>query len=107
MAWRTPVLGGKLKAMHGAELAFVFDNVDKANGWVGKNSTAVQSVADTVSARWAAFAHTGNPNHAGLPHWPPYDTNTRSTMILNTECMVVNDPGKEERLAMASLHQSR
>jgi len=26
-----------------------------------------------MSAAWAAFARTGNPNHADLPTWPAFD----------------------------------
>ena len=103
--WETPVLDGKLKASHAIELPFVFDNVDKAALLVG-TGTDLQPLADKMSAAWAAFARTGNPDHAGLPHWPAYDTSTRATMIFNNECKVVNDPGKDERLAMASLPRS-
>ena len=103
--WQTPVLGGKLKASHGVELPFVFDNVDKAAGFVGTGAE-LQPLADKVSSAWTAFARTGNPNHAGLPHWPAYDASTRATMIFNSECRVVNDPGKDERLAMVSLPQT-
>lgn len=103
--WQTPVLGGKLKASHGIELPFVFGNVDKAAGLVGTGAE-LQPLADKVSSAWTAFARTGNPNHAGLPHWPAYDASTRATMIFNNECKVVNDPGKDERLAMASLPQT-
>jgi para-nitrobenzyl esterase len=102
-AWQTPVLGGKLKATHGAELPFVFDNLDRASDWVGKKSAGLQRLADTVSGAWAGFSRTGNPNHADLPHWPAYDTDRRATMIFNNECKLVNDPGKEERLTMAGL----
>jgi para-nitrobenzyl esterase len=56
----------KLKAMYAAELAFVFDNVDKSSRWVGENSAGLQRLADAVSAAWAEFSRTGNPNHAGL-----------------------------------------
>lgn len=103
--WQTPVLGGKLKAAHGMELSFVFDNVDKVPRWVGTGPD-LQPLADKVSSAWAAFARSGNPNHAGLPNWPAYDASTRATMIFNNECKVVNDPGKDERLAMASLPQT-
>jgi len=103
--WQTSVQGGKLKASHAIELPFVFDNVDKAALLVG-TGTDLQPLADKMSAAWAAFARTGNPDHAGLPHWPAYDTSTRATMIFNNECKVVNDPGKDERLAMASLPRS-
>jgi para-nitrobenzyl esterase len=103
--WRTPVLGGKLKATHGIEVAFVFDNVDKVPRWIGRGAGR-QPLADKISSAWAEFARTGNPNHAGLPHWPAYETNRRATMIFNDECKVVNDPGKDERLAIASMPQS-
>jgi len=96
------VLGGKFKAVHAVELPFVFDNVDKSPGWVGTGAD-LQPLADKVSNAWIAFARNGNPTHAGLPHWPAYETSTRATMIFNNECKVVNDPGKDERLAMSSL----
>jgi para-nitrobenzyl esterase len=103
--WHTPVLGGKLKATHGIEVAFVFDNVDKVPRWIGQG-TGLQALADKVSSTWVEFARTGNPNHAALPHWPDYETITRATMIFNDECKVVNDPGKDERLATASMPQT-
>jgi para-nitrobenzyl esterase len=101
-AWPTPVMGGKLKAPHGIELPFVFDNLDKSTRMVG-SGTDLQPLADRVAGAWTAFARTGNPDHAGLPHWPPYETDTRATMIFNDECKVVNDPDKDQRLAMASM----
>jgi para-nitrobenzyl esterase len=101
-AWPLPAQGGRLKAMHSAELPFVFDNIVKFPGWF-EGGAGSQPLADKMSAAWAAFARTGNPNHAGLPHWPAYDAVNRATMIFNDECRVVNDPGKEERLAMSSL----
>ena len=56
-----------------------------------------------MSAAWAAFARTGNPNHKGLPNWPKFNTTQRATMILNNQCKVVNDPNGEERKALAAL----
>ena len=90
------------KSPHAIELPFVFDNLDKATSIFGTGSD-LQPLADKVSGAWVAFARTGNPNHALLPHWPAYDMNARATMIFNNECKVVNDPGKDERLAMSSL----
>ena len=97
-AWRTPVLGGRLKAPHGVEMPFVFDNLHVARGWVGEGAD-LQPLADRVSGALAAFARTGHPNHAALPYWPPYEPGRRATMIFNHECQVVNDPGKDERVA--------
>lgn len=103
--WQTPVLGGKLRATHTIEVPFVFDNVGKVPYRVGRGAD-LQPLADKVSSAWVAFARTGNPDHTGLPHWPAYETSGRATMIFDKECKVVNDPGKDERLAMASLQQT-
>jgi len=100
--WRSPVLDGKLRSPHGIELAFVFDNTDKTTGLNG-DAPDVAQLAAKVSAAWAAFARSGNPNTSGLPQWPAYETQSRATMIFNDECKVVDDPGKAERLALTAL----
>lgn len=100
--WRSPVLGGKLRSPHGIELAFVFDNTDKTTGMNGAGAD-LEPLAEKVSAAWAAFARTGNPSAKGLPHWPAYDASTRATMIFNDECKVVDDPGKDDRIAISAL----
>ena len=103
--WPLPIEGGRFKAAHGAEIPFVFDNPDKAPNWGLTRNEILQRFADKVSGAWAAFARTGNPNHASLPHWPVYDPGARATMLLNVECHVENDPGKAERVALTSLKQ--
>jgi para-nitrobenzyl esterase len=55
-------------------------------------------LAATMSATWAAFARSGNPNHEGLPHWPAYDARDRATILFDVPCKVENDPRREERL---------
>jgi para-nitrobenzyl esterase len=104
-AWQTPVLGGKLKSPHAIELAFVFDTIETATGMIGMGSD-LQPLADKVSGAWAAFARNGNPSHPGIPKWPAYDTTSRATMVFNDECKVVDDPGKDERLAMTALRSA-
>ena len=85
---------GLSKQAHGAEIPFVFDNPDKAPNWGLTRNEILQRFADKVSGAWAAFARTGNPNHASLPHWPVDDPGARATMLLNVECHVENDPGE-------------
>ncbi len=104
--WPLPMEGGKFKAAHGAEIPFVFDNLDEAPSWDVVRNEINQRLADRVSGAWASFARTGNPNHARLPHWPAYDLRTRATMIFNDECRVVGDPGATERLALGTLRGS-
>ena len=99
--WQTPVLGGRLHAPHFIEINFAFDNIAKAPSLLGTSPT-LQSLADKVSGAWTAFARTGNPSQKGL-RWLPYDIVDRPTMVFNDECRMVNDPGKEARLAQLRL----
>jgi para-nitrobenzyl esterase len=93
--WNSPALGGRLRAPHTVEIPFVFDNTD-IPAVMTKSPTAKALAAQTSSA-WIAFARTGNPNYAGLPHWPAYTMAERATMTFDTTCRVVNDPGSVER----------
>ena len=102
--WTSPVREGKLKAFHTVEIPFVFDNVDLAPTMVG-TGPELHAMADNISSAWVAFARTGNPKHKGLPNWPAFNMSQRATMILNTECKVVNDPYGEARRALARFRQ--
>jgi len=43
------------------------------------------------------FFSTGTPTAPGQPTWPAYSLESRPTMIIDTHCRVVNDPGASER----------
>jgi para-nitrobenzyl esterase len=100
--WRTPVMGGKLRALHTLETPFVFDNTDGAAALTG-GGTDARALASRMSAAWVSFASTGDPNTpgSGLPHWPAYRTDTRPTMLLDTVSRVVDDPARDARLVLA------
>jgi para-nitrobenzyl esterase len=100
--WRTPVEGGKWHTPHSLELAFVFDNVAKSAAIVGTGPEP-QKLADQMSGAWLAFAHTGNPNNAAIPHWPHYALNDRPTMVFDVQSQVVSDYRGDERVALADL----
>jgi para-nitrobenzyl esterase len=103
--WRSPVRDGKLKTFHTLEIPFVTDNVDNATSMTGMGQDRY-ALENKMSAAWAAFARTGNPNHKGLPNWPKFNATQRATMIFNNECKVVNDPNGEERKALAALQRA-
>jgi para-nitrobenzyl esterase len=99
--WQTPVLGGRLHTPHDTEMLFVFDNVALAPTFIGTGAD-LQPLADKVSGAWTAFARTGNPSQKSLS-WPAYNNTDRPTMVFDDQCKVVDDPGKQERLALMKL----
>jgi para-nitrobenzyl esterase len=89
--WPTPVLEGRLKACHGLEIGFAFDNLAKSRGLVGDAPEAA-GIARRMSRAWIAFAKTGDPAHAEIPPWPPYDPARRRTMLIDLDWRVEEDP---------------
>ena len=100
--WATPVEGGKWRSPHSLDLAFVFNNVAKSAAMVGTGPEP-QKLADQMSATWLAFARTGNPNNAHVPHWPAFDSKSRATMVFNVESKVVDDFRGNERTLLDGL----
>lgn len=106
--WQAPGFGGRYHACHTFELPFVFDNVDAASQLYGSNPDPRRyDLARNMSGAWAAYAHNGNPNHAGLPEWKPYSFRDRPTMIFNYSSKLVDDPHHDERLAIEQFRRTR
>jgi para-nitrobenzyl esterase len=87
--------GGKYGSMHALELPFVFGTLDEAKDFVGDDPP--RELADRIQDAWIAFARTGDPNHAGLPEWPAYETQHRAAMVLDVNPVVREDPFAAER----------
>lgn len=78
--WPSP--GGFL-ACHCIEIPFVFDNLANwpdAPMLKGADPAELAGLAQAMHRAWVAFAHTGSPNHDGIPEWPVYEPGDRQTM---------------------------
>ncbi len=94
----TPVEGGRYHVPHAAEIPFVFDTLEYSISINGQPTPAAQALASRMSASWAAFARTGDPNTADLPDWPAYNTAERPSMVFDEGAsQIVNDPRGEQR----------
>ena len=102
--WRSPVRQGKLRSMHSMELPFVFDHPDAISFMTGTGSDRY-ALAAAMSEAWVSFARTGNPNHAGIPSWTPFDSTTRPTMVFGPQVALLADPHGEERKAMDAVRR--
>ncbi len=104
--WQSPVHDDRMGAYHTLDIPFVLYNLDIGASMTGSAQARYQ-LGHVMSAAWAAFARTGNPNHADMPHWPTFEPNAYPTMVFGNTVQVSNDPNKEERLALAALRARR
>ena len=104
--WYSPASGGRLRAMHCMDIPFVFETIDESQSIVGSGDDR-RGLADRMSGAWASFARSGNPNHALLPKWQPFTAASRQTMMFGRDCRILNDPYREERLAVAQALRDR
>jgi para-nitrobenzyl esterase len=93
--WETPVLGGRLKAFHAIDVPFVFETID-VGGYIGHSEVA-HDLSRRMAATWTAFARSGKPDNPAIPHWPAYTAADRATLVLDRQCRVENDYGRETR----------
>jgi para-nitrobenzyl esterase len=96
----SPVQGGKWGAPHTMDIPLVFDNVAKVPSFA-KDTPEMREVAAQMSEAWIAFARTGDPNHAGVPEWPPYRTDAPVTMLFEPVSRVEAGWRLGEREALA------
>ena len=97
--YRSPVRDGALGACHSLDIPFVFDllDTDAARRFAGSDAPA--ALADRIGDGWAALARTGAAD------WPPFDPETRRTLLLDERSVLVDDaygarralwPGREQ-----------
>lgn len=75
-------------AWHCADIPFVFNNADKIE------VCNIEGVSEKLEAKMFGalmqFAKTGNPNHEGIPNWPPVTDQAEPTMLFDRKCYVAD-----------------
>jgi para-nitrobenzyl esterase len=99
--WQTPILDGRPRAYHCAELPFVFYNTDRCAPMTGGGADA-RELGGKMADAWIAFARTGSPNHKGLPKWTEFNEADCPTMIFDNKCELRNNPDTEERRTLSA-----
>jgi len=101
-SWPSPVR--RLGACHAIELPFVFGTLEAPtmDRFAGSGPDAERLSLQTMDA-WIAFARGADPSHAGLPAWPRYEAERRSTLVLDARTRVEGAPMDAERLAWEGL----
>lgn len=97
-AWQAKRSDRDVGAFHAIDLPFTFDTFD-ADGWgefVGVDDDG-RAVGLAMRTAWATFAATGDPTCEPVGPWPAYDAESRQTMVLDVEPVVVSDPLAVER----------
>jgi para-nitrobenzyl esterase len=70
---------GTYGVFHSSELPYALGSLNKADRpWTATD----KGIADVLSAYWANFIATGDPNGKGLPRWPAFEGDSATTMEL-------------------------
>jgi para-nitrobenzyl esterase len=100
--WQTPILDGRPRAFHCAELSFVFANTDRCASMTGGGQRARELGARMADA-WIQFARTGDPNHPEMPNWSAFSSEAVPTMVFDDETHLALDPDKDERASISTV----
>ena len=106
-----PEGGSNPRSAHSMELSFVFNHPGLMISDPGYRSDysispteEVNLLGRNMSLAWSSFAYDGNPDHDGIPHWPAYNLNERSTFLFDLQCKVENDPARKIREILSGLN---
>jgi para-nitrobenzyl esterase len=88
-------VNSELRSPHGTDVPLVFDTTGTSPAIAA--AAGAQAVADQMSAAWAAFARTGNPDTPKIPRWPAYSLRARPNLLFNVMSRVVDDYGRQAR----------
>jgi hypothetical protein len=87
--------GRDVGAYHGTELPYVFNTHD---AWLPTDDLD-RNLGQIMGSYWTSFARSGDPNFAGAPDWPRFESGTAATLELGDTISAVDHP--ERRLCEA------
>ena len=95
--YRSPVMGGALRACHALEIPFSFGNLAQrgVSEFVGDDEQLqpVREAAERAFVQaWGSFIRTGRPVSTELPDWPEYRSGQRNVMRIGADPGVSVDP---------------
>lgn len=99
-AWAPDATAQRLGACHTIELPFVFANFaawSDAPMLGGARGESLAELASLVQDAWLNFAACGDPSHAALPGWEPFQPGRATVMELDAESRLVEDPAEGRR----------
>jgi para-nitrobenzyl esterase len=74
-------------AWHSDELEYVFGTLDVRHGSVWRPED--RALSEEMMDYWTNFSKTGDPNGAGLPHWPRYD---KEHLLIHLDKTITSGP---------------
>jgi len=95
--WSSSRIGGRVKAVHGTDIGFVFGSYQMSG-----QGPAADTLATKTQDAWLAFARNGDPSCESVGKWPYYGTK-RETMLIGEKWSLENDPYGEERRAWEAI----
>ncbi len=97
----TPSPGEEPAAPHASEIEFVFQVLSSRDlPWRPED----QAVSELMGCYWTNFAKTGDPNGAGLPHWPAYAPTEYQVMHLNANSRAKPEQYRPRYELLETLH---
>jgi para-nitrobenzyl esterase len=78
------------------DIALAFGTLDAPGSYTGTGEEA-RSLSAAMMKSFASFAADGDPNAAGVPHWPVHALPERQTMVFDVSSRAMADPRKWER----------
>lgn len=87
--WPTPIMGGYLRACHGLEIPFVFDQLNETRQLVGDEPP--KALAKQMHEAWTEFMSGHQPRVDGKA-WPAYSADNRKVLLLGKQVKTLKDP---------------